>query len=85
VKRDGAKVETQNKIMGEICTVCGTECRGGFEVYRDFKKGYIVIDSTPDRNYNVCDLCNRVVCFDCSVNPDSGFCNDCWERVSGRD
>ena len=70
--------------MGETCTVCGKECRGGFEV-RDWirKDGtpVVAIDTTPDRNFNVCDLCNTVVCFDCSLNRDSGYCNDCYRKV----
>jgi len=67
--------------MGEICTECGKECRGGFEVYsRELADGTpeIVVDSTPDRNFNVCDACNRVTCFTCSIDADSGYCNDCY-------
>jgi hypothetical protein len=70
--------------MGEICVVCGKECRGGFEVYeRQLADGTpeIIIDSTPDRNFNVCDLCNVVTCFACSVNADSGYCNDCFKKL----
>jgi hypothetical protein len=62
--------------MGEICTVCKKECRGGFEVYeREQKDGTfeVVIDTTPDRNYNICDVCNVAICFDCSINRDSGY------------
>src|SRR5579872_3136352 len=60
---------TTTKTMGEICSVCGKECRGGFEVYeRTLRDGTpeIVIDTTPDRNFNVCDACNVVTCFTCS-------------------
>lgn len=65
--------------MAEICEKCGCEVRGDFEVYsRDTARGYeIVVDSTPDRNYNVCDSCNMVVCFSCSTYPESGYCDDC--------
>ncbi len=69
--------------MGETCTVCGKACRGGFEVYsRNRDVPVIVIDSTPDRNFNVCDLCNCTICFDCSTNPDSGYCNECLEKTN---
>ena len=69
--------------MGELCTVCGKECRGGFEVSeRQLADGTpeIVVDTTPDRNFNVCDACNRTICFDCSIDRDSGYCNDCYRR-----
>jgi hypothetical protein len=69
--------------MGEICTVCKKECRGGFEVYdRTLTDGTfeIIVDSTPDRNFNVCDACNATICFACSLDPDSGYCNDCYRR-----
>jgi hypothetical protein len=72
--------------MSDICTVCGKECRGGFEVYEresaDGTTEVVIVDSTPDRNFNVCDACNRVTCFACSVNADSGYCNDCYLRFS---
>jgi len=72
--------------MGEICTVCKKECSGGFEVSsRQLADGTpeIVIDTTPDRNFNVCDACNRTICFECSVSPDSGYCNDCFRTLAG--
>ena len=67
----------------EICTVCGKTCLGGFEVYSHEKHGVptVVVDSTPDRNFNVCDLCNDTICFDCSQDRDSGYCNKCLARV----
>jgi hypothetical protein len=42
----------------------------------------VVIDGTPDRNFNVCDLCNETVCFECSEEPESGYCNRCLHKVS---
>jgi hypothetical protein len=66
----------------DICEVCGEEVRGGFEVYERPEKNLIVVDSTPDRNFNICDLCNKCVCFRCSKNPDSGYCNECLARLS---
>ena len=71
--------------MGEICTVCRKECRGGFSVsQRQLADGTpeIAVDSTPDRNFNVCDICNDVICFDCSTDPGSGYCNSCYSRVA---
>ena len=71
----------------ETCSVCRTQCRGGFDVYERVKNGVptIVVDSTPDRNFNVCDLCNVSICFDCSKEPDSGYCNQCLARVRSDD
>lgn len=70
--------------MGEICVACKRECTGGFLTYQTERNGVptIVIDSTPDRNFNVCDLCNDVMCFACSIDRDSGYCNTCYEKVS---
>lgn len=68
----------------EICEVCGQPTRGGFENYeRTLKDGtpMIVVDTTPDRNFNVCDLCNKVVHFRCSMHPETGYCDECLEKV----
>lgn len=66
-----------------ICAKCGKDTRGGFEVYdRDLPGGFfeIVIDSTPDRNFNVCDACNTAVHFKCSKWPETGCCDECAEK-----
>lgn len=70
--------------MSDICIVCQQECRGGFEVYdRTRKDGTfeVVIDSTHDRDYNVCDLCNASVHFRCSCRPETGYCDACLDRL----
>ena len=70
--------------MADICAVCLQEVQGGFEVYeRTFKDEtpMIAIDTTPDRNYNVCDLCNIVVHFWCSRDPESGYCDGCLNQL----
>ena len=71
--------------MGEICSVCKKECRGGFEVHEGKPSGQwdfvVIVDTAPDRNFNVCDACNVTICFDCSLDPDSGYCNDCLGRL----
>lgn len=66
----------------DICTVCHEETRGGFEVYERTREDgvpMIVIESTPDRNFNVCDGCNDAICFRCSARPESGYCNRCLD------
>lgn len=73
-----------NSSAQEICTVCGKETRGGFTVWEKVRSDgtpIIAIDSTPDRNFNVCDLCNDVVCFRCSDHPESGYCNKCYRKI----
>ena len=71
--------------MSEICSVCKKECRGGFLVREGKPTGQwdfvVIVDTTPDRNFNVCDACNITICFDCSLDPDSGYCNACLGRL----
>lgn len=67
----------------EICTVCHNEVRGGFEVREGMIEDgtpVIAIEGTLDRNFNVCDACNDVICFHCSTEPESGLCNRCLGR-----
>ncbi len=69
---------------GEICSVCGRSTRGGFDVSeRSSNDGVavIAIDSTPDRDFNVCDLCNDVVHFRCSQHPETGYCDSCYGKM----
>lgn len=63
------------------CKLCGQNVRGGFEVYAR-GDATIVIDSTPDRNFNVCDCCNEEVHFRCSGYPESGYCDECIQRYN---
>ena len=66
------------------CTACKQPVNGGFEVHgRRLRNGtpLITVNSTPDRDHNVCDLCNRTVHFRCSAYPDSGYCDDCYAKV----
>jgi hypothetical protein len=75
---------TTQTTNAEICSVCEQPVQGGFEVFRYSRLGVprIEIESTPDRNFNVCDWCDKMVCFRCSDHPDSGFCNDCYRIMS---
>jgi hypothetical protein len=72
----------------EYCTVCSREVHGGFEVSSQESTGpdqpfMVIIEGTLDRDFNVCDLCNDTICFDCSIDKDSGYCNDCYAKVYG--
>ena len=64
----------------DICAVCNEPVIGGFDVYSRPEKNLIVIDSTPDRNFNICDLCNKCVHFRCSKAPETGYCDECYRR-----
>lgn len=68
--------------MADICEVCKEPVKGGFEVYTKSDKDIfeIVVDTTPDRNFNICDACNKCVCFRCSIDRDSGYCNECLAK-----
>jgi hypothetical protein len=68
----------------QICSVCREPVTGSFEVHEYRRKGVpqIVIESTSDRNFNVCDSCNDVICYRCSEHPDSGYCNHCYRLAS---
>ena len=69
---------------GDICYVCGKGTRGGFVNFEsEMSDGtpIIGIDTTPDRDFNVCDLCNITVHFRCSTHPDSGYCDPCYDKV----
>ena len=70
--------------MVEKCVACKKECKGGFEVSAaTLADGTLELSvyPTPDRDFNVCDLCSRTTCFACSTDADSGYCNDCHARL----
>jgi hypothetical protein len=82
-KRTPYSMTTQT-TNADICSVCEEPVKGDFEVFSYSRLGVPVVEveSTPDRNFNVCDWCNKTVCFRCSDHPDSGFCNDCYRIMS---
>jgi len=66
------------------CSSCGKEVTGGFEVQdQKTEEGVpvIAIVSSPDRNFNICDSCNILVCYDCSRHPESGYCDKCYDEI----
>jgi hypothetical protein len=81
--QQGEDQEVSTKPM-ENCSICKTAVHGDFVVLAESQpdESFIIeIDSTPDRNFNVCDLCNEVICFACSRDKDSGYCNVCLYKV----
>ena len=84
-RSEAAKGRVDNLIslnMADICAVCHKEVRGGFEVYTKEKANgfHIVVDSTPDRDFNACDSCNKTVHFRCCGYPESGYCDACIDE-----
>lgn len=68
----------------EVCSVCHQETRGGFQAFEDVMyDGTPIIGfcATPDRDFNVCDLCNAVAHFRCSKHPETGYCDACFDTV----
>ena len=63
--------------------MCKEPVQGGFETFSYLRLGTPVIEvaETPDRNFNVCDICNATICYRCSVSPESGYCNECFRMV----
>lgn len=65
------------------CFECGGPVAGDFEVYAHERRDgtpMIVVESTPDRDFNVCDGCNTTVHVRCSYYPQSGLCNACYAK-----
>ena len=62
------------------CSRCGNELAGHLLV-SDGELGdgtpVVRIDSTPDRNWIVCDSCNVLLCHNCCRHPESGYCDAC--------
>jgi hypothetical protein len=84
-----SREKAQSTNTMETCSVCHRECHGGFEVSSQESRSpdqpfMVIIEGTPDRDFNVCDLCNITICFDCSIDKDSGYCNDCHSKVFGK-
>lgn len=70
---------------GEVCSVCQKSVQGGFTVRESEPENgelfVILVEGTPDRDFNDCDLCNVRVHFRCSRHPASGYCDRCYEKV----
>jgi hypothetical protein len=61
------------------CESCKREVRGEINVSSGVVRGVPVIclTSTPDRDWICCDRCNAIVCHDCCMHPESGYCDSC--------
>jgi hypothetical protein len=65
------------------CEVCGREVRGDIDVADgELPDGtwLVLLTSTPDRDWILCDGCNKLVCHDCSEHPKTGYCDSCLAK-----
>lgn len=69
----------------EHCESCGNAVVGSFVVEEEMQGNVpvVAVYKTPDCNYNVCDGCNKLVCFDCCCCPMLGYCSDCCSDYRG--
>lgn len=61
------------------CQVCGRRVSGDLNVTAESLEGGVIvtISATPDRDWICCDACNALVCEDCCMHPESGYCDSC--------
>ena len=64
----------------DLCPQCRRQLEGAIETSSAIVGGIqmVVMRETSDRNWITCDACNRTVCKDCCVKPDSGYCDACF-------
>lgn len=65
------------------CSICRREVTGRIDV-REYELNdgtpVVSMDSSPDRDWILCDSCNALVCHDCCRHPQSGYCDACIEK-----
>jgi hypothetical protein len=62
------------------CAICKREVHGDIEVSSGTLPngvGVVLMTSTPDRDWICCDACAAIVCRDCCMHPESGYCDSC--------
>jgi hypothetical protein len=62
------------------CTICTREVDGDIEVSSGTLPngvGVVLMTSTPDRDWIRCDACAVIICHDCCLHPESGYCDSC--------
>ena len=67
------------------CEVCGRQVHGDLEVSDGELAngiGIVLITSTPDRDWILCDNCNKLVCHNCCEHPKTGYCDPCITKYS---
>lgn len=67
------------------CQLCGREVTGRIDVCESTLSDdtpVISMDSTPDRDWIICDSCNTFVCHNCCRYPLSGYCDTCIDKYN---
>ena len=59
------------------CEICKREVQGSLEVEEvTTETGSFPTTKEPaERDWILCNFCNVLVCYDCCINPESGYCN----------
>jgi len=71
---------TESVRKEEVCPGCRRQLEGVVVVSSAMVGGinFVVMEETPDRNWIECDACGKVICKNCCVFPDSGYCDRCY-------
>jgi hypothetical protein len=59
------------------CEICGSELQGDFEIEELEISGlpFLSINEPGKRDWLLCKFCNLLVCHECCIRPESGYCN----------
>lgn len=77
---DELNKKKSNESPIESCPKCHKQLVGAVEVNSTVISGIsiVVMEETTDRNWILCDFCNKTICKSCCVMPDSGYCDTCF-------
>ncbi|MGB8509847.1 MAG: hypothetical protein WCD76_15810 [Pyrinomonadaceae bacterium] len=66
------------------CEACGRPLHGHLGVFESefYGVGVVVIKETSPRNWICCDACARMLCHACCSNPQSGYCDPCFDAIT---
>jgi hypothetical protein len=59
------------------CEICGREVQGNLEA-EEVNIGGVIFPALKEsikKDWLLCKFCNILVCEDCCLNPESGYCN----------
>lgn len=64
------------------CEVCFREVCEEVEVDQTTATCVVLVRvmAPPDRDWILCDACNKLVCNSCCRHPESGYCDSCYDR-----
>ena len=66
------------------CEICGREVQGDIELTEQEVGSavWLLMTSTPDRDWISCDSCGKLVCHNCCEHPKSGYCDRCIAKYN---